>query len=89
VGIKSLKQITKCGCHTSWLRILSENADFAEKRKNNIIFIGPKSKFHIMGSKLAAKEAVKAYNIPMVPGLDEAQTSRKSQRVATEIGFPF
>jgi hypothetical protein len=26
---------------------------------------------HIMGV-LAAKEAVKAYNIPMVPGLDEA-----------------
>jgi propionyl-CoA carboxylase alpha chain len=41
------------------LRILK--CDFAEKsRRNNIIFIGPKSKaIHIMGSKLAAKEAVK------------------------------
>ena len=25
-----------------------------------------------MGSKLAAKEAVKSYDIPMVPGIDEA-----------------
>jgi propionyl-CoA carboxylase alpha chain len=71
---------------------LSENADFAEKaEKNNIIFIGPKSKaIHIMGSKLAAKEAVKAYNIPMVPGLDEAITDiEKAKGVAREIGFPI
>jgi acetyl-CoA carboxylase biotin carboxylase subunit len=71
---------------------LSENAEFAEKaEKNNIIFIGPKSKaIHIMGSKLAAKEAVKAYNIPMVPGLDEAITDiEKAKVVATEIGFPI
>ncbi|MGO4818054.1 acetyl-CoA carboxylase biotin carboxylase subunit [Flavobacterium sp. W22_SRS_FP1] len=71
---------------------LSENAEFAEKaEKNNIIFIGPKSKaIHIMGSKLAAKEAVKAYNIPMVPGLDEAITDiEKAKVVASEIGFPI
>jgi propionyl-CoA carboxylase alpha chain len=41
--------------------------------QNNNNFIGPKSKaIHIMG--VAAKKAVKAYNIPMVPGLDEAIT---------------
>ncbi|MBC5836577.1 acetyl-CoA carboxylase biotin carboxylase subunit [Flavobacterium muglaense] len=71
---------------------LSENAEFAEKaEKNNIIFIGPKSKaIHIMGSKLAAKEAVKAYNIPMVPGLDEAITDiAAAKKVANEIGFPI
>jgi len=71
---------------------LSENADFAElAEKNNIIFIGPKSKaIHIMGSKLAAKEAVKAYNIPMVPGLDEAITDiGKAKEVAGQIGFPI
>lgn len=71
---------------------LSENAEFAEKaEKNNIIFIGPKSRaIHIMGSKLAAKEAVKAYNIPMVPGVDEAITDiEKAKVVASEIGFPI
>lgn len=71
---------------------LSENAEFAEKaEQNNIIFIGPKSKaIHIMGSKLAAKEAVKAYNIPMVPGVDEAITDiEKAKTVASEIGFPI
>ena len=71
---------------------LSENADFAEEaEKNNIIFIGPKSKaIHIMGSKLAAKEAVKQYNIPMVPGYDKAITDvTKAKEVAKEIGFPI
>ncbi|WP_055436810.1 acetyl-CoA carboxylase biotin carboxylase subunit [Lacinutrix algicola] len=71
---------------------LSENADFAEAcEKNNIIFIGPKSKaIKIMGSKLAAKEAVKAYNIPMVPGTDEAITDiPEAKKLATQIGFPI
>lgn len=71
---------------------LSENADFAEEaEKNNIIFIGPKSKaIKIMGSKLAAKEAVKQYDIPMVPGFDQAITDvEKAKVVAKEIGFPI
>lgn len=71
---------------------LSENADFAEEcEKNEIIFIGPKSKaIRVMGSKLAAKEAVKDYNIPMVPGVDEAITDIEKAKVAAKaIGFPI
>jgi acetyl-CoA carboxylase biotin carboxylase subunit len=71
---------------------LSENADFAlECEKNGIVFIGPKSHaIKIMGSKLAAKDAVKAYNIPMVPGIDEAITDiEKAKQAATTIGFPI
>ncbi|MDO7138451.1 acetyl-CoA carboxylase biotin carboxylase subunit [Algibacter lectus] len=71
---------------------LSENAAFAEAcEANNIIFIGPKSKaIKIMGSKLAAKDAVKHYNIPMVPGIDEAITNvEKAKTIAKEIGFPI
>ncbi len=71
---------------------LSENANFAEEvEKNNIIFIGPKSKaIRIMGSKLAAKDAVKNYHIPMVPGIDKAITDvSKAKIIAKEIGFPI
>jgi len=71
---------------------LSENAHFAEEaEKNNIIFIGPKSKsIRMMGDKLAAKEAVKKYDIPMVPGIDEAITNiEKATKIAQEIGFPI
>ncbi|MCK8479867.1 acetyl-CoA carboxylase biotin carboxylase subunit [Psychroserpens algicola] len=71
---------------------LSENADFAELcESNNITFIGPKSHaIRIMGSKLAAKEAVKAYDIPMVPGTDEAITDiAEAKSIAKDIGFPI
>lgn len=71
---------------------LSENADFAEKaEQNGITFIGPRSKaIRMMGNKLEAKEAVKEYNIPMVPGLDEAISDvEKAKKVAQEIGFPI
>lgn len=71
---------------------LSENADFAEEvEKNNLIFIGPKSKaIRVMGSKLAAKEAVMSYNIPMVPGVDHAIIDiDEAKRTASAIGFPI
>lgn len=85
------KKLNVDGIHPGY-GFLSENAAFAEKAEaNNITFIGPRSKaIHIMGSKLAAKEAVKAYDIPMVPGLDEAITDvEKAKKVAVEIGFPI
>ena len=71
---------------------LSENAEFAQECElNNIIFIGPKSKaIQIMGSKLAAKDAVMKYNIPMVPGVDHAIIDiDEAKRTATSIGFPI
>ncbi|QDO94761.1 acetyl-CoA carboxylase biotin carboxylase subunit [Formosa sediminum] len=70
---------------------LSENAGFVKKvEANNIIFIGPKSEsILIMGNKIAAKEAVKHYNIPMVPGTPEAITDVKAATlIAKKIGFP-
>jgi acetyl-CoA carboxylase biotin carboxylase subunit len=89
--IEVCKQLGVDGIHPGY-GFLSENADFAElAEKNNITFIGPKSKaMKVMGSKLAAKEAVKAFNIPMVPGLDEAITDiALAKKVAAEIGFPI
>ena len=69
---------------------LSENADFAELcEANDIMFIGPRSKaIKVMGSKLAAKETVKAYDIPMVPGTDEAITDiSEAKKIANKIGL--
>ena len=89
--IEVCKQLGVDGIHPGY-GFLSENSDFAElAEKNNITFIGPKSKaMKVMGSKLAAKEAVKAFNIPMVPGLDEAITDiALAKKVASEIGFPI
>lgn len=71
---------------------LSENADFAEAvTKSGLTFIGPGPKaIQTMGSKLAAKEAVKRYKIPMVPGIDEAISEvKKAKVIAKEIGYPI
>jgi acetyl-CoA carboxylase biotin carboxylase subunit len=71
---------------------LSENAVFASKVKTSgITFIGPNiHAIEVMGSKLAAKEAVLKYNIPMVPGIDKAVTDVEvAKQVAKEIGFPI
>ena len=89
--IEVAKKLHVDGIHPGY-GFLSENADFAEEvEKNDLIFIGPKSRaIRIMGSKLAAKDAVKNYNIPMVPGIDEAITDvKKAKVIAKEIGFPI
>ena len=89
--IEVAKSLHVDGIHPGY-GFLSENADFAElAEQNNIVFIGPKSKaIRMMGSKLAAKEAVKNYNIPMVPGVDEAITDvENAKQVAKQIGFPI
>jgi len=71
---------------------LSENAEFSKDvEAAGLIFIGPKAHaIRVMGDKLAAKETVKAYDIPMVPGIDEAITDvEKAKQIAAEIGFPI
>ena len=71
---------------------LSENAQFAKMVEDaGIAFIGP-SPFAIetMGSKLAAKEAVAKFNVPLVPGTAEKISDvSKAKTIATEIGFPI
>jgi acetyl-CoA carboxylase biotin carboxylase subunit len=71
---------------------LSENATFARTvTDNGLTFIGPgPDAIQTMGDKLAAKEAVKGYDIPMVPGTDHAVSdSIEAMAVAREIGFPI
>ncbi|MFK7831697.1 MAG: acetyl-CoA carboxylase biotin carboxylase subunit [Winogradskyella sp.] len=89
--IEVAKNLNVDGIHPGY-GFLSENADFAELcEKNNILFIGPRSHaIKVMGSKLAAKDTVKDYNIPMVPGTDEAITDiPEAKKIAKDIGFPI
>ncbi|SDL78179.1 acetyl-CoA carboxylase, biotin carboxylase subunit [Daejeonella rubra] len=71
---------------------LSENAAFARQVKAaGLILIGPSPEaMEIMGNKLSAKAAALTYNIPMVPGTEEAVTDIDvAQNRAIEIGFPI
>lgn len=89
--IEACKMLQADGLHPGY-GFLSENADFAQKVEDaGINFIGPAaSAMRIMGSKLAAKESVKKYNIPMVPGIDKAISDVTwARQIAAEVGYPI
>ncbi len=84
------KELGVDGIHPGY-GFLSENADFAQKVQDaGINFIGPgPDAMRIMGSKLAAKECVSHYNIPMVPGIDKAiEDVQLAISIANEVGYP-
>lgn len=71
---------------------LSENAAFARKVKEaGITLIGPSPEaMEMMGNKLSAKAAALSYNIPMVPGTEEAIGDvQVAKDRAVEVGFPI
>ncbi len=71
---------------------LSENPAFAQQVKDaGLILIGPSPQaMEIMGNKLSAKAAALKYDIPMVPGTEEAITNVEEAKArAVEVGFPI
>jgi len=71
---------------------LSENAGFAKKVKAaGIKLIGPSPEsMEVMGDKLSAKQAVKKFNVPLVPGVDEAISDVNAAKlIAEEVGYPI
>lgn len=89
--IEISKKLGVDGIHPGY-GFLSENSEFAQKVTNaGILFIGPKPHaIEVMGNKLAAKEAVLQYGIPMVPGTKGAVTDiEEAKRESAKIGFPI
>jgi acetyl-CoA carboxylase biotin carboxylase subunit len=89
--IDACRQTGAEGIHPGY-GFLSENAAFAKQvRKAGLILIGPSPEaMEIMGNKLSAKAAALKYNIPMVPGTEEAITDiDEAKRRAVEVGFPI
>ncbi|OCX52637.1 acetyl-CoA carboxylase biotin carboxylase subunit [Mucilaginibacter sp. PPCGB 2223] len=71
---------------------LSENPAFAKQvREAGLILVGPSPEaMEVMGNKLSAKAAALKYNIPMVPGTEEAITDVVVAKIrASEVGFPI
>lgn len=71
---------------------LSENASFSKAVSDaGLIFIGPSAySIEMMGSKIAAKQAAKKFNVPMVPGMEEPVTSlEEAKAVAKKAGYPI
>src|SRR6201996_2769749 len=94
VGEKIIEACRKTGAegiHPGY-GFLSENASFARMvREAGLILIGPSPEaMELMGNKLSAKAAALKYNIPMVPGTEEAITDiAEAKKRAAEVGFPI
>ncbi|MCW2513564.1 MAG: biotin carboxyl carrier protein [Mycobacterium sp.] len=70
---------------------LSENAEFAQAlERAGVTFIGPPvSAIQTMGDKIAAKAAVSAFGVPVVPGISRpGLTDDDLIGGAAEVGFP-
>ncbi len=71
---------------------LSENAAFSKAvAEAGITFIGPSAySIEIMGSKIAAKQAARKFNVPMVPGTeDPIQNLEEAKAIAARTGYPI
>ena len=89
--IQICKDLGVDGVHPGY-GFLSENASFARKLKaEGIKLIGPSPEsMEVMGDKLSAKQAVKSYNVPLVPGVDEAISDVAAAKIiAAEVGYPI
>jgi len=71
--------------------LLSENANFAEVcRASNIKFIGPPPEVtRLMGEKEKARQAMKKYKVPILPGSDGVLTTEEEAiACAGKVGYP-
>ena len=89
--IEIAKRVGVDGIHPGY-GFLSENAGFAAAvAEAGITFIGPSPhSIEMMGSKLAAKEAAKKFEVPMVPGIEEAITDvEMAKEIGRRVGYPI
>ena len=89
--IEVAKSLHVDGIHPGY-GFLSENAAFAQAVTDaGIKFIGPSPhSIEVMGSKLAAKDAVRHFNIPMVPGTEGAVSEvAEAVTIGREVGYPL
>ena len=71
---------------------LAENAEFAEICEGSgLVFIGPTAaQIRAMGDKVAARRAMQAAGVPVVPGSEGAIADpAEAKALADEIGFPL
>jgi len=90
VILKYCKELGIDGIHPGY-GFLSENAEFVRKATDaGITFIGPSPEaMEVMGDKLSAKQAVKNFGVPLVPGIDKAiDNVEEAVDIARQIGYP-
>ncbi|MEW1933746.1 acetyl/propionyl/methylcrotonyl-CoA carboxylase subunit alpha [Rhodococcus sp. NPDC079359] len=88
--IAAAKSTGAQGIHPGY-GFLSENSEFATAcAEAGIAFLGPPAKaIEVMGDKIAAKAAVSAFGVPVVPGISRpGLTDADLVAGAPDVGFP-
>jgi acetyl-CoA carboxylase, biotin carboxylase subunit len=69
---------------------LSENPAFVEAcRDNDLVFVGPDADVMArMGDKVEAKREMRAADVPLVPGTEDATSVEEALVAAEEVGYP-
>jgi len=70
---------------------LAENPAFVTACvENDLVFVGPPADvMQTMGDKISARNAMRAADVPTVPGTDGATTIEQARDAAAEIGYPI
>jgi len=70
---------------------LAENPLFVEACvDNDLVFVGPPADvMGTMGDKISAKQAMRAADVPIVPGTEEETSVAQARRAADEMGYPI
>jgi acetyl-CoA carboxylase biotin carboxylase subunit len=84
-------QTTGCEAVHPGYGFLSERPAFVEAcEENDLVFVGPPADvMAMMGDKISAKQAMRAADVPTVPGTEGATSLADVQAVADEVGFPL
>jgi acetyl-CoA carboxylase biotin carboxylase subunit len=83
---------TTTGCeavHPGW-GFLAESPAFVEAcADNDLVFVGPSAQTMArMGDKVQAKAELRAADVPLVPGTEEATSLDEARAAAEDVGYP-
>jgi acetyl-CoA carboxylase, biotin carboxylase subunit len=83
--------LTGCDAVHPGYGFLSENPSFAQFCQDaGLIFIGPPARAMVtMGDKVAARQAMQAAGLPMLPGTEALRTLGEAEAAAERVGFPL
>src|SRR5712671_1671069 len=90
-NVVAAAETTGCEAVHPGYGFLAENPAFARACvESDLVFVGPPADvLSAMGDKISAKQAMRAANVPIVPGTEGAADVAAARAAADEIGFPI
>ena len=90
-NVVAAAETTGCEAVHPGYGFLAENPAFVEACvANDLVFVGPPADVMArMGDKIAAKQAMRDADVPIVPGTEDETSVEAARRAADEMGYPI